>query len=332
MNNYILCSYCFNDFGLKSEADKLGIREFKICPNCKNIGGKKLNHKELIALCSIYFVNGTFHRTNFGGASIVIFNEYQQNSIEINQNLQQDLNLISKSINIGFFYNAPNTNLVGEREPIKKLLSKYYEREILKIIKIFPTIYLGENDNVFRLRINPKSPEKHEEYDSPPTQYRKNGRFNNNVNRIFYAAFDAETTIYECRSKVNDELYLSISNPTMPIKVIDFSCQIQSNDYNVDSFNDFINDIFNSDSKEAYIICRRIAKKLLKDGYEGVIYTSYFNHFKTSKTKNLALFGFPIKEGKIKVKCINKILLNKVRYDFTYGPLLETNNINHTKI
>jgi len=35
---------------------------------------------------------------------------------------------------------------------------------------------------------------------------------------------------------------------------------------------------------------------------------------------NLAIFGRPIEEKKLEILCINKLILNRVAYDFHFGP------------
>jgi len=37
---------------------------------------------------------------------------------------------------------------------------------------------------------------------------------------------------------------------------------------------------------------------------------------------DLALFGRPIAEGLVAVRCINRVMLNKVDYKLNFGPLL----------
>jgi hypothetical protein len=98
-------------------------------------------------------------------------------------------------------------------------------------------------------------------------------------------------------------------------------------------------------SKHSYPICRQIAKEAMKCGYDGIIYPSYFSYIRTGEIPfdtvygmsirrishlkdyaqsqsipNVILFGRPVKEGKVTVDCINKIIINKVSYDLTFGP------------
>jgi len=97
--------------------------------------------------------------------------------------------------------------------------------------------------------------------------------------------------------------------------------------------------------KHSYNICREIAKSALEKGFDGIIYPSYFSHLRTGTIPfdnyygislrrienlrayvksgiipNLILFGRPIKDNKVRVDCINKVLLNRVQYDASFGP------------
>ena len=47
-----------------------------------------------------------------------------------------------------------------------------------------------------------------------------------------------------------------------------------------------------------------------------------FREYERAKTiPNLALFGRPIEEGQVQVRCINKLILRRVDYDFHFGPV-----------
>ena len=93
-------------------------------------------------------------------------------------------------------------------------------------------------------------------------------------------------------------------------------------------------------------IARGIALAAYSTGFDGLVYPSYFGLLRTSgmpfettyglsnrslpefsgheKSKvipNLALFGRPIEQGQVSVRCINRLILNRVEYSFHYGPV-----------
>jgi len=98
--------------------------------------------------------------------------------------------------------------------------------------------------------------------------------------------------------------------------------------------------------EHSYEICRDIALKVKEAGYDGIVYSSYFSllrtgampfdtvygisirrlptlkqHAKLQIIQNIALFGKPVNEGIVNVKCINRLSLNRVIYDYNFGPV-----------
>jgi hypothetical protein len=98
--------------------------------------------------------------------------------------------------------------------------------------------------------------------------------------------------------------------------------------------------------KHSYGITREIALGSHAAGYDGLIYPSYFSLLRTGampfetmfgishrrvpqladreKSKiigNLALFGRPIEQGRVRVLCINRLILNRVVYGIHFGPV-----------
>jgi hypothetical protein len=98
--------------------------------------------------------------------------------------------------------------------------------------------------------------------------------------------------------------------------------------------------------KHSYEICRAIALTAHSWGYDGIIYPSYFSLLRTGgmpfetsfgishrripqlaqreKSKmirNLALFDRPIEAGLVGVRCIDKLILNRVEYGIHFGPV-----------
>ena len=97
----------------------------------------------------------------------------------------------------------------------------------------------------------------------------------------------------------------------------------------------------------SYEISREIASAAHECGFDGLVYPSYFTLLRTGATplektygvslrmfpefrehtrkntiSNLALFGRPVLDGSITVRCINRVMLNKVEYRLHFGPLL----------
>lgn len=95
----------------------------------------------------------------------------------------------------------------------------------------------------------------------------------------------------------------------------------------------------------AYEITRSISHMASEAGFDGIVYPSYFSFLRTRSIPfettyrisgqihapyteheqskivlNIALFGRPVAEGKVMVKCINRLLLARAHYDLKFGP------------
>ncbi len=68
VNIPILCSDCFNVFGLRKLAEQIGIEPGAICPNCGSQSGALLDEGNIAELCQKYFVGGSYHRVDVGGS------------------------------------------------------------------------------------------------------------------------------------------------------------------------------------------------------------------------------------------------------------------------
>jgi len=97
----------------------------------------------------------------------------------------------------------------------------------------------------------------------------------------------------------------------------------------------------------SYEISRDIAKAVRDASFDGVIYPSYFSLLRTGgrpfetayglslrrfhpqaekyakayMIPNFALFGRPIEQSSVKVKCINRMILTQISYLGHFGPV-----------
>jgi hypothetical protein len=99
-------------------------------------------------------------------------------------------------------------------------------------------------------------------------------------------------------------------------------------------------------ASHSYDITRRVSLLVAEAGFDGIVYPSYFSllrtgaipfetayglsgrviaryaeHEQSKIVPNLALFGYPIAEGKVEVKCVNRLLVTRVEYDLKFGPV-----------
>lgn len=319
---YNICSECFNDEGLKLTCEKFGINKNIICPNCNKTNGRKITKELLSEISWEYFVNGSSYQSEFGGSSLLMFNEYQKTDVDFGKYLANDIKLIENILGVGFFYYAPRLFTLGLIEQIEKLQSSISEKEILEeIIEKFPTKILNENNHFYRLRKNVSEPNDENQFDSPPLEYSGKGRLDSSDLNILYGSENIEICLHECRVSIIDDLYLAKLVPTIDLKILDLSAEIKEDGTEFESLALSIHYIFRAE-EHSYVICRKIAKFAYSKGYDGIIFSSYFSKIKTENIPNIALFNSPITDGKIKVSSIDRIKINKVDYIYSFGPLL----------
>lgn len=349
MENILLCSDCFLDQGIKLESLRIGFLNSGQCPNCKSYNGTKLNKKMIKDLAYSFFVKGSFVRTEFGGAPRIQFNEYhfQKSDIELPEWLLNDLKLIENAIELGFFYYGPRLWMIGENESLKTLIEKTERHLIIeRIINEYPKCIWPSDELFYRLRVNPKNPANTMEFDSPPTEYLGNGRLDSNQLPVMYCSKEIDNCIHECRVTIEDELYLATLHSNKALNLIDLTKVLVAKDTEFESLDIAMHMLFSAGS-HSYGISRDIAQHMYEAGLDGVIYPSFYSHVRSGATPfdtvygistrkidylkpvaesqitpNLAIFGRPILDNIVSVKCINRVILNKVKYEIRFGPVI----------
>ncbi len=356
----LLCSDCFHDEGLRIDAFKIGIDNNDACPKCKSTSGHKLTKGLVQDLCYRFFVRGTILKLDYGGAPLIQFNQqhFNKTDIDISPWLVDDVKLIEQAGEIGMFYYGPRFWMLGEVEPLKSL-QKEDERSVIieKILTAYPVRELSDKEYFYRLRVNPKVSHDFGEYDTAPDELLGKNRFDDIGFPVLYGSPDLELCIHECRTTVEDNLFVAKLVPTQKLKVLDLSVLLEEEGVTeFESIDIAIHFLFLA-GKHSYDICRQIALKAKEKGFDGIIYPSYFSYIRTGafpfetvygisirrfpqlidyaqsqSIPNLALFGRPVNENKVTVDCINKVVINRVIYDITFGPAYHNAHEDDTSI
>ena len=345
----LLCSNCFNDEGLRFSSAAIGQRDMSKCPNCGSQDGKKLNRKSVAILARQFFVWGTIQRVKYGAAPVVQFNERRSTSIEVAPWLAPDLRLIEKTLQVGFFRYGPRFWMIGEVEPLKALQEPNTRAEVIsRILNEYPGRILGTDECFYRLRQAPAHPHEFQEYDPPPGEKLGHGRFDRAELPILYGSQDLEVCLHECRVTAEDEIYIATLVPKRRLRLLNLA-EAPWEGHHVTEFESLdmaVHMLFLA-GRHSYEISRDIATAAKKCGFDGLVYPSYFTLLRTGATpfettfglshrrlpggreharkntiSNLALFGRPLTEGSVTVRCINRVSLNKVDYKLHFGPLL----------
>ena len=351
MSSIVACSECFSDQGLRLDAQQLGVSGSSSvpCPNCGSTVGDKLTSEILERLAYRFFVWGSWNRTDFGGAPMIQFNDRRNTDVVFQTQLDADVQIFERVLGIGFFHYGPRFWMIGEIEPLKALQNPKSAPTIIdRILSEYPTFGACSEDIFYRIRKSPRLPKDTREYDSPPIGCVRDGRFNFNGFPVLYGSPDLQVCIHECRVTEEDDLYVATLAPTVPLRLINLAVLLRDGVVPISEFKSLdiaIHMLFLAGS-HSYDITRQISSAAQSAGFDGLIYPSYFSllrigvpPFETSygishrripaaqkyeKSKaipNIAIFGHPIKEGKISVQCINRLILNQVKYGFHFGPV-----------
>ena len=346
-DTFLACSRCFTDRGLQLDAEQIGVADTAVCPNCGSTSGLKLPEAGLQALAYRFFVWGSLVRFKYGAAPLVQFNEHQKTSISVSSWLQRDLEQIGSLLGVGFFHYGPHFWMFGEVEPLKALQRKMSRPSIVeRIIREYPTRSVNPGESFYRIRKAPNHPTAEHEYDSPPVNVKGSGRLDTIGLPVLYASPDLQVCVHECRVTAEDELYVATLKPASDLKLLDLSVILKEDDSitEFESLDMAVHMLFLA-GKHSHKITREIAAAARSAGFDGMIYPSYFSllrngvmpfqtvygishrripqmqdHENAKAVPNLAIFGRPIEEKKLEILCINKLILNRVAYDFHFGP------------
>jgi hypothetical protein len=315
------------------------------CPNCGATGTKKLNPYFLEVLASRFFVRGSVCRAKYGAYSRVQFNDRRTSDYEAPPWLQRDVALISEKAKIGIFDYGPRFWMFGEIEPLKALQEPAERQSIIdRILTEYPVQSLPKGETIYRLRRDTQDPMNAAEYDSAPDQHLGKARLDSPNLPVLYCSKDIEGCVHECRVTVEDELYLATLKPTRDLKLLDLTELLHEEVTEFESLDLAVHMLFFA-AEHSYEISRQIAMAANKVGFDGLIYPSYYSQVRSGQMpyetvyglsvrkfpgarksgifENVGIFGRPIKDGRIEVSCINRVMLHKVYYDIHFGPARE---------
>lgn len=343
----VACSSCFQNRGLILDAMQYGREEMGACPNCGRADGIKLGKAHLAYLAERFFVDGSFYKSDFGGAPTIQFNEHQKTSIEVDDVLKDDISVFENVLGVGFFDYGPRLWMIGEVEPLKTLLVEKKRTPIIeRILAEYPTRTVRRDETFYRVRKSPGSATDPHEYDTPPLDITQDGRLSSQGLPVMYASPLIDLCVHECRYTVEDELYVAALNPKRELHLLDLTALLEEDVTEFESLDMAVHMLFLGDRK-AYDAARAIARAARDKGFDGLVYPSYYSchyygerpfqtvygitrrRFKDAKNyeqslsvPNLALFGYPIADGMVEVDTINRLVISRVTYEFHHGPAI----------
>lgn len=320
---FVICSDCFQRHGIKLMAERYGVRDGLPCPQCGSCHGAKLTLDKAKELASDYIIKGSYHRSGFGGAPLYMLSDVGHDDKLFDDD--PDLILLQDKCGLSTFLYAPATWRVGITTWLDDLLDKNSitkKKAVLRLIDECDktecrqgTIFYRLLSQVFGNSANPLT------YDAPHWRFQKEGRFGLDNISVLYLSSNIESAIHECRVTVEDDLHLASIIVKRPLQIVDLTNTLNDRG---DPWEDLSTSLWFicSSGKDAYPITRAIAREVFNQGYDGIFYWSYFNRVSQERGKNLALFGSPIKEGKVEVISIDRLLLDKIQYSYSLGVLI----------
>jgi hypothetical protein len=210
----------------------------------------------------------------------------------------------------------------------------------------YPSVNLSTDQIFYRIRKSPKNPTEFSEYDSPPLHLAGSGRLDSKNFPIMYGSQDLPICVQECRATAGDDLFVATLGMNRDLKLLDLTQLLYEEGVTeFDSLDMAVHMLFLA-GVHAYPITRSIAGSAKSKGYDGLVYPSYFSllrtgkipfettygishrrierlaeHEKSKMLPNLALFGRPIEDGLVSVRCINRLVISRVDYEFHFGPV-----------
>lgn len=342
----LLCSLCFADEGLRLDAERLGVANSEPCPNCHATNGHRLTRERLQGLAYRFFVYGSTQRFDYGAAPRIQFNEHRTTDVAVAQWLEADTKLLERTLGVGFFHYGRRFWMHGDVEPLKALQDDGARPKVLeRILREYPSVTLTPKDSFYRIRKDPSTSDDPLQYDSPPASVGASGRLESERVSVLYGSTDLQICIHECRVTAEDELYLATMAPIRELRVLDVSALLETGEADEFTSLDLALHMLFLAGKRSYPITRELALTAWMAGFDGVIYPSYFSLLRTGAVPfqtvhgmatrlipqltefekgkvipNLGLFGWPVRDEKVAVRCINRIMLQQVAYGVIFGP------------
>jgi hypothetical protein len=347
----VLCTSCFHDEGLRLEAARFGIEAAFPCPHCSAPDGLKLTVPRLQHVIYRYFTSGSIVRHDYGGYPAYVSNGHRPSDIATPRWLTDDLALLSEKTGWGVIGYGPRAWMWGEITPLKLMLESDTQQQIFeRISNEYPTQEFTGTHSFYRMRRNVEQPELENNYDSPPRGSQGTGRLDSVDFPVLYGSQDLQLCVHECRSTMDDEIYVATLAPRSTLRLLDLAVLLPE-EFSLGEFESLdlaVHMLFLARG-HSYPVSRALAKFLHSKGFDGVLYPSYFSLLRTGARlfetvygmsirrverekgavaahilPNIGIFGRPLSDGRVSVKSIDRVRLERAQYKLNFGPVIST--------
>jgi hypothetical protein len=344
MRQKVLCSECFSNAGLRTEARSFGEPADEPCVNCLSRAGTALGEGDLDKLITRFFVDGSrspynppIYKINPSGA------DERFEPVLFDETLRDDYQLIGRNF-AKLHYHAPRLTWMGYgdtywafEEALKEFDHSCDKKALVRvtseILDRCDQIRLQPKQKLYRIRTNPASIVAPQDIDTPPSQTdpskARSGRFDAPGFPVLYACSDVETALHETRVKLGDEIVLGTLEVLAELTLIDLD-EVKVNVVGQRNINAdchyFLRARLGSQETADYRKLQLLAVEALACGFAGLKFQSFYSALRQDRQSaiNYALFGYPIREGKLALKSWNSVRLVQASYQFQFGPLLHT--------
>jgi len=328
----MVCSDCFKNEGLRLEALKLGHTRSEKCPRCGSEKGAFLNENQCGELLEKFFIDGTMSIGTFG-ISPYKLGAGNPHDIKFDLTLHDDFEILIAVDALGLRRRSPKTWHVGDtkhwgafeemiqyRRTTGKLPENADETvdEILERCRKFT---LRKGIRFYRIRKNLEASILAESYDSPSAQDRPS-RLSRDGISVLYGAFDAETCIHESRCRIDDEICVATMETLVDLNTVNLgdAPYHPEKDDPWTSPSIFLSQVMRSPQHDE---CQIIGERAFEHGISAVQFPSFFSQVLDNQHANIAIFGRPIREKKARIHSLNRIKLERVRYEYVFGPIYD---------
>lgn len=254
--------------------------------------------------------------------------------IRFDATLQSDFENLLRIDSLGLRLRSPKTYLVGDNEvwdAFRELVNLRVNDEQLpehlmaivdRALNCCRSFVLPKGTRFYRIRKNPHNPAQAAAYDSPPLGSGSSSRFSKGLASIMYGAFDVETCIHESRCRIDDEICIATVETMTDLTTIDLGdAPYQAGEETPwTSPSVFLGQVMRSSRHDE---CQIIGERVFERGIAALQFPSFFSQVLDQRHANIAIVGHPIAEGKARIHSLNRIKLERARYEYAFGPIFE---------
>ncbi len=323
----MLCTDCFENEGLAQTARSVVADGPAIdCPVCRGVTGRAIRDAEAADLIRQFFVEGS---RIVQAANVNVFKLTSENGMmtgEFEEPLQADYRRLVDHYGLGTFHHAPRLWRFGYTDhywAIEEGDAQARDAALTKVTEACGKLTLPVGTKLLRIRNNVRADGlAASSYDAPPAGvHRTYGRFDDADLPMLYAAFDLETCVHECRCIATDEITLATFDAARELSLLNFQ-EVDEPEpgYAFGCVGHFLRGL-TANAEERYPMCRLVARKIRELGFDGFVYRSFFSCVRPQELANVALFGWPVREGKLSLRSLNRVRLEEVTYKLGLGPV-----------